>query len=86
MTLDELDITSESFFEDEEDALNELPRDRQGMELLLSYLSGIDGSIQAWGFLMEQFSSLMSESEYLHYKQCAQEAGCPEELFLFIES
>lgn len=40
--LSELDLSSENFYEEEQEALDNLPYGRRGMELLLDYLEGMD--------------------------------------------
>lgn len=59
MELAELDLSSENFYEEEQDALDNLSRDRRGMELLLDYLEGMD-SLSGYQCLFENYSMLMS--------------------------
>lgn len=57
--LAELDLSSENFYEEEQEALDNLPCDRRGMEILLDYLEGMD-SFAGYQYLFENYSMFMS--------------------------
>lgn len=69
--LDDIDITSDTLDEDEERALNALPRDIFGMRELLSYLRCYDLRPQAWLFLFENYAHFMTKEGYAHYRKLA---------------
>lgn len=57
--LTELDLSSENFYEEEWEALNNLPFGRRGMEILLDYLEGMD-SFSGYQYLFDNYGLFMS--------------------------
>ncbi len=70
MTLEDLTPLSDSFFEDEEAALERLPRNRDGLKELLSYLDAFD-SLPGYAILFSEFAAFMSEEESIQMKNRA---------------
>lgn len=71
MKLEDVSLLSETFYEDEEKALNDLPRNAIGLEELLNYVECNDGSYLAWEVLLDDFSFLMTDEMLTRLKQKA---------------
>ena len=75
MKLEELSTVDEDYFEQEEEALRDLPRDKEGLAELLDYLVGMD-SYDAWKCLFEEYSEIMSETLFYEMKEKANQLFC----------
>lgn len=62
MDIDDLSVLSPTFDEDEEKALGALPRNKKGLSKLLSYIESFD-SINAWCFLFQKYSDLLTDDQ-----------------------
>ena len=63
MTLDELDLNSATYDEDLEQALCELPRTKEGMEALWSFIR-YDNEVttEGWIILLDDFGEIMDDT------------------------
>lgn len=63
MTLDELDLNSTTYDEDLEQALCELPRTKEGMEALWSFIR-YDNEVttEGWIILLDDFGEMMDDT------------------------
>lgn len=68
MDIDELSTENDIF--DEESALESLPKDREGLAKLLTYLHAFD-SLPAWCYLFEEYGKLMTQEEYEAFEKQA---------------
>lgn len=62
MDIDYLSVLSPTFDEDEEKALDALPRNKKGLAKLLSHLESFD-SLNAWRFLFQEYSELLTDDQ-----------------------
>lgn len=62
MDIDDLSVLSPTFDEDEEKALDALPRNKIGLSKLLSHLESFD-SLNAWCFLFQEYSELLTDDQ-----------------------
>lgn len=62
MDIDDLSVLSPTFDEDEEKALEALPRNKKGLSKLLSHLESFD-SLNAWCYLFEEYSKLLTDDQ-----------------------
>lgn len=61
MQLEDLVYESDSFYEDEQAAMRELPKDASGLERLMEHIRRTD-SYFAWMFLFEEFGEILDAS------------------------
>lgn len=62
LDIDNLSVLSPTFDEDEEKTLDALPRNKKGLSKLLSHLESFD-SLNAWCFLFQEYSDLLSDDQ-----------------------
>ena len=62
LDIDDLSVLSPTFDEDEENALDALPRNKKGLSKLLSHLESFD-SLNAWCFLFQEYSELLTDDQ-----------------------
>ena len=62
LDIDDLSVLSPTFDEDEEKALDALPRNKKCLSKLLSHLESFD-SLNAWCFLFREYSELLTEDQ-----------------------
>ena len=62
LTIDDLSVLSPAFGEDEEKALEALPKNKKGLTKLLGYLELFD-SLNAWCFLFWEYGELLTDDQ-----------------------
>lgn len=72
MKLNELELDDPFFDENEDLALKELPRTKEGLNELLDYLRGIDSN-RGWEVLLEDYEPLLDQEEYARLTHRAEE-------------
>ena len=82
--LSELDLSSENFYEEEQEALENLPYGRRGMELLLDYLEGMD-SFAGYQYLFDNYEMFMSMEIKKKMQSKAKELFGTDTVFLYDE-
>ena len=82
--LSELDLSSENFYEEEQEALENLPYGRRGMELLLDYLEGMD-SFAGYQYLFDNYGMFMSLEIKKKMQRKAEEIFGTDTVFLYDE-
>ncbi len=82
--LSELDLSSENFYEEEQEALENLPYGRRGMELLLDYLEGMD-SFAGYQYLFDNYGMFMSMETKKKMQRKAEEIFGTDTVFLYDE-
>ena len=70
MSFDELSTLDENFEEDELTALEALPRNQDGLSILLDHLRSFD-SEQAWCYLFNEFLPVLTVEQYRKLKEQA---------------
>lgn len=70
MDMDIEELSTENDVFDEEAALESLPKNREGLAKLLTYLHAFD-SLPAWCYLFEEYGQILTQKEHARLKQQA---------------